>query len=279
MIKSKLPRPCKRDDVLKGSGSKLLYDVDRWRILPSYADSAPWGRDEIAELSTAVVYVLRDCSIPLPDNWISGFESRLEAQNVDLAAIAEMPPLSDVNPLFSYGANELADRLPEIKGELQHMQMIGLLLLQTGRTSTFFSDLLFSVHKFCYTAIMHAKHHFNRVRPYQLYPQLAYVARDALDRKFPLHSSYPSGHSTIAHLQALVLAEIYGSQFEVPLESKAHRIAENRQIAGLHYPSDSFAGRVLAKYLFDFLMSHQCFRDALHEPQQEFFFKISEHNR
>jgi hypothetical protein len=40
------------------------------------------------------------------------------------------------------------------------------------------------------------------------------------------------------------------------LDVLAHRIARNREIAGLHYKSDSDAGEELAKYALDLLINH-----------------------
>jgi hypothetical protein len=69
----------------------------------------------------------------------------------------------------------------------------------------------------------------------------------------PGHASFPSGHSTQAHLMALcmgdVLATLPGAQQQVvtdDLWTLADRIARNREIAGLHYESDTQAGRAIA---------------------------------
>ena len=63
----------------------------------------------------------------------------------------------------------------------------------------------------------------------------------------PSHFSFPSGHSTYAHAQAATLNLVVKGMFtlEKSLSKLAEMIAENRVIAGLHYPSDSQAGRAL----------------------------------
>ena len=38
-----------------------------------------------------------------------------------------------------------------------------------------------------------------------------------------------------------------------PLQMMAQRVARNREVIGLHYPSDSEAGRVLAKKTFEII--------------------------
>jgi hypothetical protein len=75
----------------------------------------------------------------------------------------------------------------------------------------------------------------------------------------PGHASYPSGHSTQAHLVALLLAEVLPGQLldrNGPLQELADRIARNREVLGLHYPSDSRAGEKLA--IGSFLLLRKC---------------------
>jgi hypothetical protein len=66
----------------------------------------------------------------------------------------------------------------------------------------------------------------------------------------PGHGAYPSGHATQANLVALCLQEAFAGTPQaaaVPaVRALARRIARNREIAGVHYRSDSEAGRELA---------------------------------
>jgi hypothetical protein len=66
----------------------------------------------------------------------------------------------------------------------------------------------------------------------------------------PGHASYPSGHSTQAHLIAhcagLVLPTAVQTVLQTNLGALADRIGRNREIAGLHYPTDTAAGVTLA---------------------------------
>ena len=76
----------------------------------------------------------------------------------------------------------------------------------------------------------------------------------------PGHSAYPSGHSTEAHMIAFVLPKLITSNLQeqahyaLQLERLAARIAINRTVAGLHFPADSHAGRVLAKSLAEYFI-------------------------
>lgn len=66
------------------------------------------------------------------------------------------------------------------------------------------------------------------------------------DRLYPGHPSYPSGHSSQAHVAAQLLAEILPGRKQ-DLLAAAGRVARNREIAGLHFATDSQGGLVLAQ--------------------------------
>jgi acid phosphatase (class A) len=104
---------------------------------------------------------------------------------------------------------------------------------------------------------------YNRARPYQVFPEL--------DPMFcPGHSSYPSGHATEASAVAMLLARAMshlGDPYRLPREralESARRVAENREVAGVHFPSDTAAGVALAQLCVDQLCTpgpfHENFR-------------------
>jgi membrane-associated phospholipid phosphatase len=116
-----------------------------------------------------------------------------------------------------------------------------------------------------FQALWH-KAYWNRPRPSQLYP----VLLPPID--VPGHAAYPSGHATEAHLLAKVLEEILPEEISTltaagtarpsppgppltPTQAMAQRIARNREVLGLHYPSDSAAGRDLADFTFPLLLA------------------------
>jgi len=95
--------------------------------------------------------------------------------------------------------------------------------------------------------VMHFKKIFNRPRPSEVLPEINPV----LD--VPLHRSYPSGHAAQAMVTAMVLSE----WLRIPLRSLeiiAVRVGKNREIAGLHYPSDTAAGFDLGRQIYKFLI-------------------------
>lgn len=78
----------------------------------------------------------------------------------------------------------------------------------------------------------------------------------------PAHASLPSGHATEAYAIASLLAALLGPPAGAPgvdLERRlfllAARIADNREVAGLHYPIDTQAGRLLGTVLADYLVA------------------------
>lgn len=95
---------------------------------------------------------------------------------------------------------------------------------------------------------MHFKSKHLRERPSMLAPSLLPPTQ------VPGHPAYPSGHATQAHLIAkcfqLLLPISHRPVKERTLIGLALRIARNREIAGLHYPSDTQAGIDLANQTF-----------------------------
>jgi hypothetical protein len=78
----------------------------------------------------------------------------------------------------------------------------------------------------------------------------------------PGHSSFPSGHATQAHLMAKCMEQVFvqasmGANDKAALTevlfALAKRVARNREIAGLHYRSDSDAGVKVAASAFSTL--------------------------
>jgi acid phosphatase (class A) len=93
-----------------------------------------------------------------------------------------------------------------------------------------------------------AKDAFGRPRPFLTDRHLAPVVPE------PPSASYPSGHSTWAVASAIVLADMLPER-RTQIFARADEYAHNREVGGVHYPSDVFAGHLagtaLAEALFD----------------------------
>lgn len=137
---------------------------------------------------------------------------------------------------------------------------LAALIDESHRPNTF--SLINVVIQFESPQIMKQKKIHDRVRPSWLDPTLKPVIA------VPPHPAYPSGHATQAYLRALLLSELDPKNHRV-YQQAAKRIAHNREIAGLHYPSDSKAGALLAKQLFKQLMKNPAFVEHLEKAKTE----------
>nr|AWN00238.1 hypothetical protein [uncultured organism] len=84
----------------------------------------------------------------------------------------------------------------------------------------------------------------------------------------PKNASYPSGHSTVGDLDALILAEL-APDLKDAIMARGLQIGDDRIIAGVHFPSDVDAGRTLARDLFAKLMASPAFLDDVAKAKAE----------
>jgi acid phosphatase (class A) len=98
---------------------------------------------------------------------------------------------------------------------------------------------LHRVHKDAANIVDGAKDYWKRPRPYVIDPDLA---KGKLSKSF----SYPSGHSTESMTLALVLADLFPDKRDA-LIAEAREIGWHRVEIARHYPTDIYAGRVLAQ--------------------------------
>ncbi|WP_439579026.1 phosphatase PAP2 family protein [Elioraea sp.] len=101
--------------------------------------------------------------------------------------------------------------------------------------------------------VMYYKARFRRPRPSELLPHRLPPI------EVPGHAACPSGHATQAWLIAHTLKSVIRTQSDPPaqpgwadlaFDAMAERIARNREVLGLHYPSDTAAGRTLAERIW-----------------------------
>ena len=104
------------------------------------------------------------------------------------------------------------------------------------------------------------KKRFNRVRPSILAEKMGLKLGTVV--QVPNHPAYPSGHSIGAYTLAYILQELDPENAE-KFWKDAIRIAHNREIGGLHYPSDSEAGRQVARQIVDSLLENEKYQFLL----------------
>jgi len=119
------------------------------------------------------------------------------------------------------------------------------------------------------TVTDNAKNYWKRPRPYATDPALARGAND-LEKSF----SYPSGHSTRGTVFALVLAELFPDKQEAILAT-GRNIGWHRVELGRHYPTDIYAGRVLAQAIVRDMKMNAHFQRDLAEAKNEITAALS----
>jgi acid phosphatase (class A) len=114
---------------------------------------------------------------------------------------------------------------------------VGAYFVETNlpKTTAFFEK----VQKDAETVTDLGKDHFQRPRPFTTDPSLA---NGKLEKSF----SYPSGHSTETMVLALVLADLLPAQHDAII-AHARQMGWHRVQIARHYPTDIYAGRVLAQ--------------------------------
>ncbi|PYN99407.1 MAG: hypothetical protein DMD91_12810 [Candidatus Rokuibacteriota bacterium] len=142
-------------------------------------------------------------------------------------------------------------KLGSIIDEQQGVVMLGYffdLLKFAPTTHPLTTELVVACFQLAGSVVMYFKNKFNRVRPWVLESRLSPPI------PYPGHPAYPSGHSTQMHLMAMTAAYLVPSA-EAALMERAWDVAVNRERAGLHYRSDTEAGRALAHQVFAILTS------------------------
>jgi membrane-associated phospholipid phosphatase len=259
------------------AGPAGWYPGVRWP--PS--DIVPWP-PSTAKSAGVIVPIYRPSTVTYPDlAWdASLFGLTVLAEFVQPAVVGmDWAAVTNSFPFFP--------PVPNVMAELDELQMLAEYrpevlseaLSQTTDMVGFWAGLLmFSPYSHPHTfrlartaivvgefLVMHYKRQFMRPRPSQLSPTLMPPIA------VPGHASYPSGHATQAYLLSLIMADvmpdIVKTKFDKAptaialtpndslLDRLAERVARNREVLGLHYPSDSKAGQTLAGNAFTVLAS------------------------
>lgn len=107
-----------------------------------------------------------------------------------------------------------------------------------------------------------AKDEFGRKRPFMVNPD---VHPCVTTETTP---SFPSGHSTRAVVWAYILADMFPEHREALL-ARAYQIGDDRVLAGMHFPTDVEAGRVLGKAIAEQMLADPTFQADLDKAKAE----------
>src|SRR5688572_1359019 len=113
------------------------------------------------------------------------------------------------------------------------------------------AELVANVWKDAEYFIWKYKNYFLRVRPYKLEPELH-------NQEETNWAAYPSGHATNSYVNAYLFSELL-PEFSSFFIKDAYDMAHSREIIGVHYPSDSESGRMLAYQIVKHLLSNPKF--------------------
>jgi hypothetical protein len=210
----------------------------------------------------------------------SGWYKAADTEMEKLWTCATTPEYTafELHELARAARDERAAAMPEILS--QHVEFItdfmALLSMTPGSHSSTYRVLHIASLIGSYAAL-HYKAQVNwgedvakgpRPRPSQLLPALMPPV------PLPGHPAFPSGHATQSRLMAQCITAVmecakrdlttgYAAALDLSMRALARRIARNREIAGLHYPSDSVAGRRLALIVFRELWRINRFQEVI----------------
>jgi acid phosphatase (class A) len=189
----------------------------------------------------------------------------------DAVTLLAPPPLPDsteqaadmaeVQSVFhSAPSNDVAVAFTERKFSVFNFTPVVGLFFQSNslpKTTAFFER----VQKQAEIVTDNAKDFYKRPRPYVVDPSLA---SGKLEKSF----SYPSGHSTESMVLALVLADLFPDKHDAII-AKARSIGWHRVEIARHYPTDIYAGRVLAQAIVREMKGNPNFQKDFAEAKAE----------
>lgn len=105
------------------------------------------------------------------------------------------------------------------------------------------------------------KNYYLRIRPYKLEKSLQNLEETDW-------AAYPSGHATNSYVNGYLFSELL-PEFNAFFLKDAYDMAHSREIIGVHYPSDSESGRILAYELIQRLKQNENFKKDFEAAKKE----------
>ncbi len=128
------------------------------------------------------------------------------------------------------------------------------------------------VRKSAGASVTAAKYFWHRPRPFEInariHPLPALKADLLNDDGHTYNPAYPGGHATFGATCAILLAQMVPEKRPL-LFARGWQIGDDRIIGGVHYPSDSEAGRIAAGVLVNAMMQNPQFQKDFAEAKAE----------
>lgn len=182
---------------------------------------------------------------------VPSFPAYLAVNAVDYRAI--IPPAPDEASFAGRVDHEMAlafarERTPEQARLAKHYETLNVFLMlqpvlgdwATAETLPLTAKTFEQIRRASRPAIEGAKSSWNRLRPYQRFPQIECAVAH------PHNTSYPSGHSADSAIYAAILAVLL-PEYANAWQEQAARVRWSRLVAGAHFPSDVTAGQALGE--------------------------------
>ena len=251
-----------------GSGSKIMTDKDTWMLVNTSQRANPDGtlmrsdKYTIEEALNDLVY--RD---EPRDKHIRRMGKELGSlEGFPIERFKKMPPPS----------NE-SDETEEEIGYLEEIPVDKNLIDSADETRKHFTNFLTSVGLTypkeelkevmggVQAIILKLKYHYNRPRPWQI-AQAKGLELNSEALESSSSPSYPSGHATQGRFIAKYLSDLY-PEYRDELMQIGEDVAYSRNMAKVHYPTDSAFGKFLADEMYDYV----------YQPQEELETELDEY--
>ena len=180
---------------------------------------------------------------PLPDS------PEQAADMAEVQAVYHAAPSNDIAVAYSEKKFTIFNFTPAVGAFFQSNNL--------PKTTTFFERVQTDAE----TITDNAKDFYKRPRPYVTDPSLA---NGKLEKSF----SYPSGHSTESMALALALADLFPDKHDA-IVAEARSIGWHRVEIAQHYPTDIYAGRVLAQAIVKQMEKSDAFQHDIAEAKAE----------
>ncbi len=110
--------------------------------------------------------------------------------------------------------------------------------------------------------LLREKKHYSRARPHQVDPRITPAI------PVPHHPAYPSAHAGQTHAVASALSRLIPARAEAWMQF-ADAVAYHRELAGVHYPTDSAAGKQLGGEVVAALFKNDQYLALVREAEKE----------